>query len=222
MIYDFHTHSSLSDGALSPLELIHRAVQHGYRAIAITDHVGIGQLERFITEIAKDCLLAERYWDVIAIPGVELTHLPAIAISDVARQAKETGARVVVVHGETIVEPVEQGTNMAAVQSPYVDILAHPGLLTHDEATIAAANGVFIEISARKGHSLANGHIAKTTLTDGAKLLLGSDAHDEEDLLSVGSATAILRGAGLTGTKLEEVLQDNPNTLLQKLNLNKV
>ena len=35
----------------------------------------------------------------------------------------------VVVHGETLVEPVEPGTNRAAVSCPEVDILAHPGCL---------------------------------------------------------------------------------------------
>lgn len=217
MIYDFHTHSSLSDGDLSPMELIHRAVKNGYRAIAITDHAGIGQLERFIAEITKDCVLAEKYWDIVAIPGVELTHLPASAISDAAKQAREMGVRVVVVHGETIVEPVEQGTNKAAVQSPYVDILAHPGLITIEEATLAKRNGVFLEISARKGHSLTNGHIANIARSAGASLLLGSDAHAPQDLLSNSMATAILQGTGLSASEIDEVRQTNPATLLGKL-----
>ncbi|MCL0104873.1 histidinol phosphate phosphatase domain-containing protein [Dehalococcoidia bacterium] len=216
VICDFHTHSSLSDGDLSPLELIHRAVKSGYRAIAVTDHVGIGQLERFIAEITKDCVLAEKYWDIVAIPGVELTHLPASAISDAAKYARETGVRIVAVHGETIVEPVEQGTNKAAVQSPYVDILAHPGLITIEEATLAKRNGVFIEISARKGHSLTNGHVASIARATGASLLLGSDAHTSEDLLSTGLAIAILQGAGLAEGEIDEALQTNPATLLAK------
>lgn len=217
MIYDFHTHTSLSDGVLSPLELIHRAFQNGYRAIAVTDHVGIGQLDRFIAEVTKDCVLAEKYWNIQAIPGVELTHIPAPAIPDVARQAKEMGARLVVVHGETIVEAVEKGTNIAASQSPYVDILAHPGLLTHDEATSARSNGVFIEISARKGHSLTNGHITQVTRAIGAELLIGSDAHDEGDLLSNDLAIAILKGSGMCESEIERTLQTNPHTLLSKV-----
>ncbi len=81
MIYDFHTHTSVSDGALSPLELVRRALINGYRAIAVTDHVGVGYLKRLISEIAEDCALAQTHWDIIAIPGVELTHLPAAAIA---------------------------------------------------------------------------------------------------------------------------------------------
>lgn len=216
MIYDFHTHSSLSDGQLSPLELIHRAVQKGYQAIAITDHAGIGELERFVTEISRNCALAERYWNIRAIPGVELTHLPVAAIADTAHFAKEKGARIVVVHGETIVEPVEAGTNRAAVQCPYVDILAHPGLLTLDEAKAARARGLFLEISARKGHSLANGHVVNICRSAGARMLLGSDAHDEGDLLTPEFARAVAQGAGLSAAEITEVLEKNPAALLEK------
>ncbi len=99
MVYDFHTHTSISDGVLSPLELVRRAIVNGYHAIAITDHVGIGYLERLINEIAADCALAQRHWNITAIPGVELTHLPATAIAEAAKKAKELGAKLVVVHG---------------------------------------------------------------------------------------------------------------------------
>ena len=220
MIYDFHTHSSLSDGTLSPIELIHRAFRKGYRAIAITDHVGIGELERIIAEVTKNCLLAEKYWNIIAIPGVELTHIPASAINEVAKQAKEAGAQLVLVHGETIIEPVEQGTNLAAVQSPYVDILAHPGLISLEEASLAASNNIFLEISARKGHSFTNGHIVQVANLTGAKLLLGSDAHSEEDLLSESLARAIIQGAGVNPEVIENILHLNPVTLLHRLNKN--
>jgi len=216
-IYDFHTHSCLSDGALSPIELIRRASQKGYHAIAITDHVGLGSLERLISEITRDCSLARKHWDIVAIPGVELTHLPPAAIGQAARQAKEMGARVVVVHGESIVEPVEAGTNLAAVQSPDVDILAHPGLLSLEEAQAAAANRVFIEISARKGHCLTNGHVAQVARMARAKLLLGSDAHDPEDLMTESLAVAILKGCGLQESEVNQVLAVHPRELLGKL-----
>ncbi len=217
MIFDFHTHTVLSDGVLSPMELIGRAVKRGYKAIAITDHAGVGQLERFVSEVTRDCALAEKYWPIKAVPGVELTHLPPEAISDAARQAKEMGARWVVVHGETLVEPVPKGTNLAAVQSPHVDLLAHPGLLTCEEAMLAAERGIFLEISARKGHSLTNGHVARVAQIAGAKLLLGSDAHDVGDLLSDGQPALILQGAGLTEDQIKVALEDYPAEALTKI-----
>ncbi len=217
MIYDFHTHTSLSDGELSPMELIRRAVVKGYKAIAVTDHAGPGELKRFISEVSKDCALAEKHWDIKAIPGVELTHLPAASIGDVARQAKEMGAKLVIVHGETTVEPVEKGTNTAAVNSPYVDILAHPGNITDDEARAAGSNGMLLEISARNGHSITNGQVAKTALANGAKLILNSDAHNEDDLLTNDLVMSILKNAGVSETDFQAMLQTNPTELLSKI-----
>jgi putative hydrolase len=218
-IYDFHTHTTLSDGTLSPLELIRRAAEKGYRGIALTDHVGTGSLERVIRETIEDCRLARCHWDIVAIPGVELTHVPAHAIREVSRRAKELGACMVVVHGETITEPVEKGTNLAAVQSPDVDILAHPGLLTLEEARLAVANRVHVEISARKGHCLTNGHVAQLALATGVKLVLNSDAHDSPDLLTQAFAVAVLKGCGLNETELEQVLSTNPQALVNELTL---
>ncbi|GAI84163.1 unnamed protein product, partial [marine sediment metagenome] len=37
-------------------------------------------------------------------------------------------ARMVVAHGESIVESIEPGTNLEAVKSEYIDLLAHPGI----------------------------------------------------------------------------------------------
>lgn len=217
MVYDFHTHTSLSDGSLSPIELIRRALVRGYKAIALTDHVGIGYLDRIIREIASDCALARAHWPILAIPGVELTHLPPQAIAEAARRAKELGAWLVVVHGESIIEPVEKGTNKAALQCPYVDILAHPGLITLEEAELAATAGIFLELSARKGHSLANSHVSQLARLAGAKLLLNSDAHDETDLLTPPLARQIARGAGLDEKESDEILITNVQALLKRL-----
>lgn len=217
MVYDFHTHTSLSDGSLSPIELIRRALARGYKAIALTDHVGIGYLDRIIREIASDCALARAHWPILAIPGVELTYLPPQAIAEAARRAKELGAWLVVVHGESIIEPVEKGTNKAALQCPYVDILAHPGLITFEEAELAATAGIFLELSARKGHSLANSHVSQLARLAGAKLLLNSDAHDETDLLTPPLARQIARGAGLDEKESDEILITNVQALLKRL-----
>jgi putative hydrolase len=217
MVYDFHTHTSLSDGELSPVELIRRAVVNGYRAIAITDHADAGTMRRIIQENAEACAQARAHWDILAFPGIELTHVPVAAIAETARQAKAFGARLVIVHGETIVEPVEKGTNRAALSSPNVDILAHPGLITLEEAGLAARNGIMLEISARKGHCLTNGHVAAMAQKAGAYLILSSDAHSPGDLLNNGIAQKIVRGAGLSTSACKRTLTLNPQVLLKKL-----
>ena len=217
MIWDFHTHSSLSDGELSPIELIRRAISKGYVGIGITDHTGIGSLKRIIEELKKDCELAQKLFGIKAICGVELTHLPPKAIPEAAREAKELGAQIVIVHGETIVEPVARGTNIMALSSPHVDILAHPGFLTEEEALLCSKNSIFLEISSHKGHSLTNGYIVKMARKFNLKLLLGSDAHTEEELLTPSFARDVLKGAGLEDGEIEEVLFKNPPILLRKL-----
>ncbi len=217
MIYDFHTHTLLSDGVLSPIELIRRGAVNGYAAIGLTDHAAPGTMERIISETVEACALARAHWDIMAIPGIELTHLPAAAIADAARKSKEMGACLVVVHGETIVEPVEKGTNLAALSSPDVDILAHPGLLTPEEARLAAANDIFLEISARKGHCLTNGHIASLARQTGARLLLNSDAHCEDDLLTDSFLNPLIYGAGLDDAAGHQIRDVNPLALLKRL-----
>ena len=216
-MYDFHTHTFLSDGVLSPIELVRRAHVQGYKVIAITDHVGYGNLEYVVKTLVKDTKAATERWDILAIPGVEITHVPKDDIDLVAREAKALGARLVNVHGETIVEPVEPGTNLAAVSSDSVDLLAHPGLLTEEEALLAQQKEIFVEITARRGHSLTNGHVARTALGQQAKMVLDSDTHRPEDLLRADLNLKIAKGAGLNDEETHALLVTNPERLLEKL-----
>ena len=218
-MYDFHTHTFLSDGVLSPIELIRRALVRGYKAMAVTDHVGVGNLEWVVKTLIKDCALASQRWDILALPGVEITHVPKEDIDVVARTAKELGAKLVAVHGETIVEPVEPGTNEAAVRSASVDVLAHPGLITYELARLAAENGVYLELSARNGHSFTNGHVAKTALKAKASMLLDSDAHGPDDLLTPELTQKIAMGAGLNCEDTRTLLELNPQALLARLSV---
>jgi len=216
-MYDFHTHTFLSDGVLSPIELIRRALVRGYTAMAVTDHVGVGNVEYVVKTLVVDCEQATKRWDILALPGVEITHVPKEDIDLVARTAKGMGAKLVAVHGETPVEPVEPGTNDAALRSDFVDVLAHPGLITYEEARLAAEMGIYLEVSARKGHSLANGHVAKTAKDAGAITVLDSDAHEPDDLLTPDIRNKVARGAGLSDDEVHALLEINPRRLLAKL-----
>jgi histidinol phosphatase-like PHP family hydrolase len=218
-IYDFHTHTFLSDGVLSPIELIRRAHVKGYRVIGITDHAGEGELEWVLKTLSKDCALANSRWDILALPGVELTHVPVEDVDRLAQEARRMGAKTVVVHGETVVEPVPPGTNRAAAASKHVDIIAHPGLISSEDARLAAATGVRLEISARRGHSLTNGHVAKTARDAGAAMVLDSDAHGPEDLLTEEFAKTVALGAGLTQAEARTLLDVSPRAMLKKLGL---
>ena len=118
--------------------------------------------------------------------------------------ARNLGAQYVIVHGETIVEPVAPGTNRAAIEAG-TDILAHPGMITEEDAALAASRNVMLEISAKPGHSLCNGHVAKMALKTGAQLIFGSDSHGPGGFCNRSFAEKVLSGAGLDAKQIEQI-----------------
>ncbi len=212
---DFHTHSLLSDGQLLPTELVQRARVKGYRALAITDHADESNIDFIIERLTKVCkqLRKEQWFKVV--PGVELTHIPPRLIPSMVKKARALGARVVVGHGETLTEPVAQGTNMAYISSG-VDIVSHPGLISDEECRLAAKNSVFLEITSRSGHSLSNGHVAGCARKHRARLILNTDSHAPGDLITDEMALNIALGAGLNTTEFRR-MEKNAEELLKQV-----
>ena len=212
---DFHTHSLLSDGELLPSELVRRAAVKGYQALAIADHVDLSNIDWVIPRLVKDCSELMKYFQLKIIPGAEITHVPPESIKPLAEEARKLGAKIVIAHGETIVEPVAPQSNLKALESA-IDILAHPGLITEEEVRLAKENGIMLEISARKGHCLTNGHVAKMALKIGAGLVLNTDAHSPGDLITLDEARQIALGAGLDEEDFSQ-LRANAMKLLKKI-----
>jgi len=204
---DFHTHTLFSDGELLPAELMRRAKVTGYRVLGITDHADASNLDWIIPRICRACERAEEDFGVRVIPGIELTHVPPRRIAELVEAARNLGARLVVAHGESIAEPVARGTNLAALEAG-VDILAHPGLLTYSEAELAAERGIFLEITTRRGHSLTNGHVVRLARQVGAKLVVSTDAHGPDDLVTKEQAQKVARGAGLEEGEMAELWRE--------------
>jgi len=205
---DLHTHSIFSDGELLPSELIRRAIAKGYEVIAITDHVDISNIDFVIPRVVKACEELNRYSTIKAIPGVEITHVPPETISDLTREARNLGAKIVISHGETIVEPVAPGTNRASIKAG-VDILAHPGLITDEEAAMAHERGIYLEITSRRGHCLANGHVASVAIKLGTGLVINTDAHSPDDLITNEEAEKILLASGIQKEWVNGVLKNS-------------
>lgn len=217
---DLHTHTFFSDGELIPSELVRRAVVKGYSAMAITDHADLSNIETMVPAIARVSAVLSKRCGIEVIPGVELTHVPPADIAGLAKEARKLGARIVLCHGETIVEPVQPGTNSAALNSD-IDILTHPGLITMEEAKLAAERGIYLEITARKGHSLTNGHVAKTALAAGAKLIVNTDSHSPGDLITDEDAERIAIGAGLTAEDFRKMM-NNAEELVKRVKYERV
>jgi putative hydrolase len=212
---DLHTHTLYSDGELLPTELWRRAQVKGYRFLGITDHVDASNFEIVFGRLQAAAQSLNGGAPPCLIPGLEFTHLPPALIGPLAAAARALGVPLIVVHGETLAEPVAPGTNRAALDAD-INILAHPGLITREEAALAKEKGIFLEISARKGHCLANGHVAQIARETGASLILDTDSHAPGDLITRAQAERLLQGAGLSPAETQTIFT-NAESLARRL-----
>ena len=210
---DCHSHTLFSDGDLLPSESVRRYVKAGYEAVVLSDHIDGSTVDFVIPRLAEVCAQLNEVWPIRAIPGGELTHVPIEHMSLLAEQARDLGARIVLAHGETIVEPVLEGTNHAAIEAE-VDILAHPGMISLRDAELAAERGVRLEISGRQGHCLTNGHVVHMARQTGAKLSYGTDLHSSGNLFPPSKVVDVLRGAGLREEEAKSLLNELKKWLL--------
>lgn len=210
---DLHTHSLLSDGELVPSELIRRAKVKGYRMLGISDHVDISNIEVVVASVLKLSEKIKYYEGITVLPGVEITHVPKGMVREMIAFARRLGIFYVVVHGETIAEPVEEGTNREAIEGG-ADILAHPGIISEEDVILAKERNILLEISGRKGHSLSNGHVANLAKRIGARLIFDTDAHSPNDLVTEEQARKVVMGAGLSAEDFY-VMQGNAVELVK-------
>ncbi|MDX9715232.1 MAG: histidinol phosphate phosphatase domain-containing protein [Dissulfurispiraceae bacterium] len=214
---DLHTHTIFSDGELIPSELIRRASAKGYRALAITDHMDQSNLDFALPRILKAIQKMKTYLPIPVIAGAELTHVPPAMIPELIREARALGAGIVIVHGETIVEPVAEGTNHAAIEGG-ADILAHPGLISKEDVMLAKNRGVCLEITARRGHSISNGHVARLALDCGAKMVLNTDSHSPSDLITRSFGEKVLLSAGIPAEVIENIFMNSAELVKKTAN----
>jgi len=212
-LYDLHTHSILSDGEMLPIELIRRMAVTGYTTVAVTDHVDLSNAESVLAALEPVKESADLF-GVRLLCGVEITHVPPSQIAPLAKTAKAAGADIVVVHGETPVEPVAEGTNHAACTCKYVNVLAHPGIISRQDAKAAAKNGIGLELTSRGGHNRTNGHVAQVAREAGCQLVVDSDAHAPQDILNERAKFIVAKGAGLSDAECKQVLSLNIDQFL--------
>jgi histidinol phosphatase-like PHP family hydrolase len=211
---DFHTHTLLSDGVLIPAEHIRRLIVQGLDTVAITDHVDSATIDHVLKSLDKIRHDFDEY--ITFLPGVEITHVLPSQIPVLAKKAKQKNF-LVVVHGETIVEPVMEGTNRAALSCKNVDILAHPGIITLEDAQLAKDNDIFLEITTRGGHSLGNGLVAELAMQTGAQMILNTDAHQPRDFLTKKLRDKTALGAGIPETMFDQIFVENPKQIIKRI-----
>lgn len=196
-MFDFRVHTTLSDGTMPPAVAIRHARLAGYRAMALTDHADHANMDFILRQVLPLARKYSLYAGIEVFAGVELTHVPAALIPDAVREARALGAQLVLVHGESISDAVEPGTNLAAIEGG-ADILAHPGLITAEDAAYAAERDVLLEITTRPAHGLANGHVALMARKHGVACVICNGAHQSDDFVKPERRLAVARGAGMT------------------------
>jgi len=212
---DLHTHTFFSDGELLPSELVYRAKNAGYSVIAVTDHCDFSNMDFVIKRIKKITRELRQYYGITVFAGCELTYVPPKLISKAVKKAEKLGAEIVVVHGETPVEPVPKGTNRAALLAG-CDILAHPGFISEEDVKLAKQKGIPLEISTRNGHKNGNAHVAKMAKRHGALLVMNTDAHSPENLLSKKIIKKILKEANLNIADFKTMQRNSYNLIKRK------
>ncbi len=216
--FEFHAHSIFSDGALLPAALVREAEVRGNIGLALTDHVDQSNIEEVLKALTRFEREARGQLPIKFFPGAEVSYITPKYIPDYCRKARRLGAKVVIVHGESPAEQVYPGTNHAAVkEAGLVDILAHPGTISEEDVILAAQNGVYLELSARRGHRDGNRHVAEMARRYGAKLLVDTDCHDETDLITQEQAFQLCKEAGLTDEEALGAVRDNPLELVKRI-----
>ncbi len=214
-MYNLHCHSLLSDGVLLPSEVAMRYLFLGYRTIAITDHADYSNIDLVIPAILEFTHHWPKDSRIKVLPGIELTHLPLEQFKPLAKYARSKGVKIIIGHGETLMEPVIKGTNRAALEAD-IDILAHPGLISEEETRLAKKKGVFLEITSRKGHSNTNLHVVGEALKIGARLILNTDSHSPEDIIKPQDLFKIASGVGLNKKEIDSINKDVNRFLQEK------
>jgi predicted metal-dependent phosphoesterase TrpH len=130
LLCELHAHTTWSDGALTVRELCDLYGRAGFDVLAVTDHtmpgvhVRASDFDGYLEELAAEGDRARRLYDLLVVPGLELTHEdpdPALAghalalglasfvgvdggLEQALRAARAQGAALVAAHPYTLGE----------------------------------------------------------------------------------------------------------------------
>lgn len=211
---DFHVHISRGESGLLAAEALRYAALAGYRAVGLILRTS-GDVGTHLPALADQVRQLSLYADVEAFLGVELVHVPPALLPDAVSRARQAGARLVLVHGETLAGQVAVGTNLAAVDAG-ADILAHPGLVDDQVAACAAEKGVALELTASRRHGLCNAHVAHMAEKFGCALVPGGNIRNSKDFVNRAYWDAVCRGA-MMSDPMRAKLQADARELVRQL-----
>ncbi len=211
---ELHSHTTWSDGTLSVAEMVEAARRRGMEYLAISDHsrslamAGGLDPERVMRQWEEIREADARHDDITVLRATEVDILGdgRLDFDDelLARFDWVTAS----VHS-ALTQDRERMTSraLAAVESPFVDVIGHPtgrmlGRRAHSAldvgrlAEAAARTGTYLEVNGQPRRLDLDSAMARTALAAGAKLTIGADAHSEEALDYSRFGVLVARRAG--------------------------
>jgi DNA polymerase (family 10) len=212
---DLHLHSQWSDGASSIEDIVGKAMERGYRYVAITDHSQSLKIARGLS--------AERLAEQFSyIDGVNrnlkgFRVLKGVEVDILARGGLDLGNQVLE-QSDVVVASVHSGFKqdretitsriMEAVENRHVDIIGHltGRLLGQREAYAldverileeAGKRGKIMEINASPDRLDLNERHARMAVDFGAYIAINTDAHEAGKMDEMEYGVAVARRAGL-------------------------
>jgi len=197
---DLHMHTVASDGNATVEEMAEAAQKRGYKYLAITDHskhvrVANGMDEkRLLKEVEKIRKIDRKIKGIKILAGIEVDILAdgKLDLEDYA--LKELDVVIAAVHSNFSFDREKQTDRiLKAMDNKYVNILAHPSgrLITTRSAiyadfdrifTKAVENNIFLEINTHGDRIDLNDVNCRRAKELGARFVIGTDAHDTEQL----------------------------------------
>lgn len=201
---DLQTHTTWSDGKLSVAELVDEVRGLGYEYIGITDHqpsihtLGLERVQHILEKRRQEILaVGQKYSHIKVLNGIEVSINSDISESVLALPDELlAGFDYVLASVHTSFrQPKEEMTRriIAALENPYVKILAHPTgrLLGEREGyeadweeifKTAVKNRKFLEINAFPSRLDLPDELIREAKKFGVCFTLGTDAHLKEQL----------------------------------------
>ena len=184
MRVDLHSHSTASDGRLTPAELVRRAVAQRVDVLALTDHdtvAGLGEAEATIAAENLPVQLIHGIelstsWDALEIHVVGL-HINAESAELMATIASQESARVA--------RGIEMGRRLAKqrIEGAY-------------EGALALANGASLTRAHFARYLLEAGHCANLQKAFDHYIGRGGKAYVPHQWMSIAEAIQVIHAAG--------------------------
>ena len=219
--YDFNVHSA-PEFHDSPQEMAKVASVYGYAGIAITNHTPHPPHPPHTRQLPQDACDSK----LTVYSGVEIVAKNPHHLRQMIRKYRAE-VSVLAVHGGS------EKVNRAALETPAVDILAHPGeRLNQVLMRLASDNGVAIEFNldsiirvrgAQRVRSLTEfRHNLKLARKYGAPVVLTSNAQSIYDLRAPREMIALATIAGMTVDEAITALSTVPDTIIKQESENRI